>query len=86
MYVKEYLKYAWDSEYKYTAKSVENVTPHTVSAALKFHYARRLGSVQGTLQNWLPSSAIPLQQRSDGEIRVGGLSRQMHKVAFSDCP
>lgn len=84
IYVKEYLKYAWDSEYKYTVKSVENVTPHTISAALKFHCAKRLGSVWGTLQHWLASSAIPLRQRSDGEIRVGGLSRQMHKVALSD--
>lgn len=85
-YVKKYLKYAWDSEYKYAIKSVENLTPHTVSAALKIHYARRLGSVWGTLQHWLASSAIRLQQRSDGEVRVGGLSRQIDKVALSDFP
>lgn len=84
MYVKEYLKYAWDSEYKYTVKSVENVSPHTVSAALKFHYAKRLGSARGTLQHWLASSAVPVRQRSDGEIRAGRLNRQTHEVALSD--
>jgi len=66
--VKEYLKYAWDSEYKYTVKSVENVTPHKISAAVKFH-CKKTGIGVGTLQHWLPSSAIPLQQGSDGEIR-----------------
>lgn len=86
MYVKEYLKYAWDGEYKYTVKSGENVSPHTVSTSLKFHYASRLGWVQGSLQHWLASSATPLRQRSDGGVRAGRLSGQMHEVALSDFP
>lgn len=67
--MKEYLKYAWDSEYKYSVKSVENATPHRISAALNFAlqkdeavYGR--GCVWGALQQGLASPAV--RQRGGG--------------------
>lgn len=86
MCVRECLKNAWDSEYKDTVISEENMTTHTVSAALKFHYAERLGSVEGTLlKHWLASFSSPSQHRSDDEIRVAVLRRQMHKLSDFPC-
>lgn len=76
--MKEYLKSAWDSEYKYSVKSVENATPHMISAALNFALQKD-EAVYGEHCNkgWLP-------QRSDSEVGVGGLGRQVWKGAFSD--
>lgn len=76
--MKEYLKSAWDSECKYSVKSVENVTPYMISAALNFALQKD-EAVYGEHCNkgWLP-------QRSDSEVGVGGLGRQVWKGAFSD--
>lgn len=79
-YVEEYLKYPWDSEYKYT---VENVTPHRVSAALKSHCARSCGG-DGDAAALVVSPAISSQQRSRGEFTAGEGGKQMLRVSRSD--
>lgn len=61
--MKEYLKYAWDSEYNYSVKSVENATPHRISAALNFALQKdEAVYAEHCNKGWLP-------QQSDSEVR-----------------
>lgn len=83
--MKEYLKYAWDSEYKYSVKSAENATPHTISAALN-SAMQKDKAVYGEASPYTGCAwaGFPSGQT---EMGVGGLGRQIWKGAFSDfCP